>query len=389
MGSEETKGTQTTRAAVLTPRGRGAVAVVRVWGPNALSAVDSVFRPVTPRSLARTRPGDVRFGRVGAGLGDEVVAVVTQDAPPEVELHGHGGMAAVNLILEALAGIGVECRQPAAWVRGNARSIIEAEATVDLARAPTLRCAEILLEQAQGALDRELAAIARSLDRSMVEASNHVARLIARADVGLRLTTGWRVVLAGRPNVGKSRLLNALAGYERAIVDPTPGTTLDVVTLSTALEGWPVEVSDTAGRRDALDLLEREGIGRARASQRLADLVLLILDRSEPLTRTDQTLVDEFPEALVVANKSDLPLAWEVPGLVSVTVSAESGAGLDSLGAAIVSRLIPEPPEAGAGVPFRPRHLRGLREVRDALANERGAEAADRLARLRRVSGRG
>ena len=115
----------------------------------------------------------------------------------------------------------------------------------------------------------------------------------AGRDVGLRLIAGWRVVLAGRPNVGKSRLLNALTGYDRAIVDATPGTTRDVVTARTALDGWPVELADTAGLRPSDDPIEASGVALARARQGEADLVLVVLDRSEPLTDIDRAIVAE------------------------------------------------------------------------------------------------
>jgi tRNA modification GTPase len=304
-----------------------------------------------------------------------VVAVVCSLDPPEVEIHGHGGPEAVALVVEALVAAGAERRQPVAWVRHDAPSLIETAARVDLARAPTLRAAEILLEQAQGALRRDLAevlirvaGVSSSRPQSEpAEALKLLDRLIARADVGLRLISGWSVVLAGRPNVGKSSLLNALAGYERAIVAPTPGTTRDVVSVPTALDGWPVELTDTAGLRAPGDAIEAEGVTRARARQAGADLTVLVLDRSEPLTATDHALLHEYPGALVVANKSDLPPAWapEVPGVI--TVSAARGDGIDALAAAIARRLVLDPPEPGAGVPFRPGHRRHLVAARDAL----------------------
>src|SRR5205814_9029049 len=142
----------------------------------------------------------------------------------------------------------------------------------DLARAPTLRAAEVLVEQQLGALEGEVTRALARLPDDPAGASDVVDALVRRAVVGLRLVSGWTVALAGRPNVGKSRLLNALAGYRRAIVDPSPGTTRDVVTVRTALDGWPVELADTAGLRAPGDPLEAAGIALARARQRDADL---------------------------------------------------------------------------------------------------------------------
>lgn len=365
------------RVCVLTPEARGAVAVVRVWGPRALEIADSVFRPARGVRLAESLPGRPRFGRAGAGRGDEVIAVIVGKDTPEVEIHCHGGPEPVALVVEALVDAGAERRQPIAWVRHDARSLVAAEALVELARAPTLRSAGILLEQSQGALERELAGIAgRALD-DRPGAIEAVERLLARAGVGLKLVTGWTVALAGRPNVGKSRLLNVLAGYDRAIVDPSPGTTRDVVTVRTAFDGWPVELADTAGLRDADDATERAGVALAHARHAAADLTLLVLDRSEPLTDLDRALRATVlgSGGLVVASKGDLPAAWHPGEDAAVTVSAALGEGLDRLASAVARRLVPDPPPPGAGVPFRPAHVRRLEGALGALRDDDAAGA--------------
>jgi tRNA modification GTPase len=375
---------------VLTPEGRGGIAVVRVWGPGALAVADAAFRPARGARLAETPPGRLRLGRMGAKLGDEVVAVVIagDGNPVEVEIHCHGGPAAIDRVVEALAGEGAERRQGAAWVRHAAGSAIEAEALVDLARSPTLRTAEILLDQAQGALAGALQQVLALLPDDPGAALRGLEVLQHRAAIGLRLISGWRIVLAGRPNVGKSRLLNALAGYGRAIVDPAPGTTRDVVTVRTALDGWPVELADTAGLRDADDPLEASGIALARARQREADLLLVVLDRSEPWTENDRALLDalgrdkESTRAVIVANKSDLPGAWEPLGPQVLTISAERGDGIEALTHVLAERLVPLAPPPGAGVPFRPAHRRRLDRARKALDAGDLTRAAEHLAAL-------
>ena len=187
-------------------------------------------------------------------------------------------------------------------------------------------------------------------------ADEGVDSLREKAEVGLKMVDGWRVVLAGRPNVGKSRLLNALAGYERAIVDPSPGTTRDVVTIRAAFDGWPVELADTAGLRASDDAIEAAGVASALVRQGTADLVVLVLDRSGPFTEDDRRWIASYPDALLVANKSDLPPAWDPEGLGLdvATVSAERGDGIEALASAIARRLVPDPPAPGSGVPFRP-----------------------------------
>jgi len=371
-------------AAMLTPEGRGAVAVVRIWGPGAVAVADAAFRPRAGRSLAVTPAGRLRVGQVGAGLGDEVVAVVIAGDPPEVEIQGHGGPAAVALVLAGLAVAGATVATAADWATHASASNLIAQATLDLAEAPTLRTAAILLDQADGALDEALAAVIDAIDRAPAQAIAGLDALIARAAVGVRLIDGWRVVLAGRPNVGKSRLMNALAGYDRAIVSPTPGTTRDVVTARVALDGWPVELADTAGLRASDDPIEAAGIARARARQAAADLIVLVLDRSEPLSAGDRGLIAAHPEALVVANKSDLSAAWSPEDSIDdcSIVSAARGDGIEDLAAAIAARLVPESPPPGAAVPFRAAHAAALRRARRLLAGGRPSGTRRALARL-------
>src|SRR5262249_49537761 len=131
------------------------------------------------------------------------------------------------------------------------------DALIDLASAPTLRSAEILLDQANGALRLEIDRIRREMEHSAETPLAALDALLRRGEIGVKLTTGWRIAIAGRPNVGKSRLFNALAGFERAIVDPAPGVTRDVVTYRTAFGGWPVELADTAGLRETEDAIEQ------------------------------------------------------------------------------------------------------------------------------------
>jgi tRNA modification GTPase len=356
----------------LTAEGRGAIAVVRVRGPRAIEVADAVFRPNRGVGLARTGAGRLRVGRAGDGVGDEVVAVVVATDQPIVEIQCHGGTAAVAMVMSALEAAGAAREDPASANPERRSSDLTADAVCDLAHAPTLRTAEILLDQAQGALSRELAWLIGAIDQDEAAALDGLEALVARAAVGLRLTSGWKVVIAGRPNVGKSRLLNALAGFARAIVDQAPGTTRDVISYATSLGGWPVELADTAGLRRTGDLVESLGIERAIRAQRGADLILLVLDRSEPLRPIDRELMVATPSALLVANKSDLPPAWAAddPDLdprAIVTVSAARGDGIPSLIAAINERLVPDPPPPSAAVPFRAAHLEGLTQARFAL----------------------
>jgi len=221
----------------------------------------------------------LRLGRIGEALGDEVVAVVLEAAVPTVEVQCHGGAAAVELVITALEKAGAQRCDRWRVTEQAASDRLSAEALNDLAHAPTILTAEILLDQAQGAFRRELVRLTEAIDQQPVQALAVVEELIRRAAVGVRLPPGWGVVIAGPPNLGKGRFLNGLAGFPRAIVDPAPGTTRDVVTIRTSFGGWPVEIVDTAGLRRTEDAIENLGIAMSQREQERADLVLLVLDR--------------------------------------------------------------------------------------------------------------
>jgi tRNA modification GTPase len=352
----------------LTAPGRGAIAVIRIWGPGAVGVADSVFRPDRGAPLAATRAGELRLGRIGTGLGDEVVAVVHADAETAVEFQCHGGAAAVELVLRELEAAGAQLCDPAMLGEGTQTDRLSAAARHDLSFAPTVRTAEILLDQAEGALEREIVRQIHRIEQTPARASTDLDALIGRGEIGRRLISGWRIVLAGRPNVGKSRLFNALAGFARAIVDPMPGTTRDVVSLRTAFSGWPVEIADTAGLRQTEDPVESVGVERSWREHRGCDLVVLVLDRSRPIDALDRELLELIERRVVVANKSDLPPAWlALEGAEFVTVSAERGDGVPDLIAALTAGLVPIPPIAGAAVPFRIDQLVGLARARERL----------------------
>lgn len=316
---------------------------MRISGPEALEIASGIFQPVRGRSLASGPSGQPRFGRFG---GDEVVALVLAEPHREVEVHGHGGQAAIRAILEALEARGVVLDPADSSVRNESM-----QAHAMLQHAQTLRVAGILLDQLDGAVERELEEIRTLTNRD--DARVRAEALLERASLGRKLEHGWKLVITGRPNVGKSRLLNALAGFDRSIVSPQAGTTRDVVTFQTAIDGWPVEIADTAGIRSGTEGIEASGIDRAREQGGGADLVLLVLDRSEPLTREDHVLMATYGDAIRIANKSDLAHLWDEQALGALAVSAECGGGIASLINEISRRLVPNPPPKGAAIPLR------------------------------------
>ena len=241
---------------VLTPPGTGAIATVRVAGAGAWAAVRERFRPAGSKPLPESPElHRVWFGTLGEG-GDEVVIGVEQGEPdPVIDLHCHGGRVVVKWVLGLFGEGGERCDVSPPVPREEPAEL--------LPHAPTLRTASVLLDQHHGAFVR---AVADCLDDLSL-----LPRLAALAPVGRHLVDPWRVVLAGPPNVGKSSLINALAGFERSVVAAVAGTTRDVVTVRVAFDGWPVELSDTAGLRDAGEELEAEGIARTKARVESAD----------------------------------------------------------------------------------------------------------------------
>lgn len=347
------------RVVELTPPGRGAVATLRIEGLGAVEAVDSHFRARDGRPLAAFAADEVVVGRFGGDSGEEVVVRRCGDAA--VEVHCHGGRAAVAKIEQSLAAAG--CRPVAwqEWTQTHSDDPIAAAAMIALAEARIERTAAILLDQYHGALRRAMDEIRQEIERGdAASARQRIDSLLACEGLGRHLTRPWSVVLAGRINVGKSSLLNVLAGYGRAIVHPAPGTTRDAVAITTAVDGWPVEFWDTAGFCTADDDIECAGIERARERLAAADLVILVADRSLPWSAEDQALSQQWPAAVLVHNKSDLPAS---PGRrpAGISTSALCGEGIDALLATIARRLVPDPPPPGTPVPFSSEQVEVLR----------------------------
>ena len=338
------------RIVQLTPPGRGAVATLRVEGPGAIEVVQAHVRPRGGRPLTAYPADRLVVGHFGDDRGEEVV--VRRHADGAVELHCHGGFAAVAMMEQTLVAAGCQRLGWRDWAAACHADPIAAAALAALADARTERTAAILLDQYHGALRRALAEVRQAIERNDHKAAQTQLDALRRwTNVGRHLVQPWRVVLAGAVNVGKSTLINALAGHRRAIVHPSPGTTRDAVTVATAIEGWPIELCDTAGLRSGKDPIEQAGIERAQERLAGADLAVLVFDRSTAWSAEDRALVRQWPKALLVHNKCDLP---ETPDdrPQGVQTSALRGDGVEGLLAAIVTRLVPDPPPAGAAVPF-------------------------------------
>jgi len=343
----------------LTPPGRGAVASVCIEGQGALSVVARHFIAHNGRPLVDFPVRRIVVGQFGP-CGEEVV--ICRHSDSQIELHCHGGLAAVARIEEILVNCGCQHISWQEWAAKREADPIAAAAVLALPATRTTRTAAILLDQYRGALRRSMEQIDSSLKSGVKQvARQQIEALLVYAATGLHLIQPWQVVVAGRPNVGKSSLINAIAGYQRTIVHSAPGTTRDIVGVQTAMDGWPVEISDTAGLRETGEEIERVGIDLARQKILAADLIVLVFDSSLPWSEQDQALVESYPSAVRVHNKSDLPRApgQRHPGL---EVSAMGSIGIDALCLEIASRLVPNPPPPGIAVPFELQQIEKICE---------------------------
>lgn len=374
-----------TTAAVLTPPARGAIATISVQGPAAVALADRFFT-----SLGKAKVCDANVGRIlvghwqaeGEPVGEELV--VARLADEVVEIHCHGGVQASQRILKHLASAGCQIESWQARTISEQADAIVSEARLELPRAVTSQAALHLLDQANGALSREIDTIGKFLGSSNFEvAEQQLAHLLSLAPFGKHLTQPWLIVIAGPPNVGKSSLLNKIVGYDRAIVLDMPGTTRDVLHATTALDGWPVQFSDTAGIRTSDDAIEQAGIAKAKAALKTADLVIVMHDATDlKPDELDQSL-QELPSALHVVNKIDLADDVRVPSSNEMlATSAVTGQGVPQLITSIVSHLVPYVPQAHEPIPFTNRQIEGLRQAQQQLHRRQTDDALQSLQTL-------
>ncbi len=405
-----------TITAIATPIGEGGLGVIRVSGPQAVPIVRAVFRDRQGRPVGSLPSYRVRFGRIihphtGATL-DEVL-VTYMRAPHSytredvVEISGHGGMGVMARILEALVSGGARLAEPGEFTKRaflNGRlDLSQAEAVIDLIHAHTEESHRQALAQLEGGLSQAIAAMREALLEVLayvegamefpeedlellpwetLRAKAHAvevqtAVLLDTFQTGRVLREGVRVVIVGRPNVGKSSLFNALLATNRAIVTPIPGTTRDVLEEVVNLRGYPFRLLDTAGIRASADAVEQEGIGRARRSLESADLVLLVLDGSEPLTAADEEAITAIQgqRVQVVLNKADLParltageLQRRFPEWPKVAVSCKERQGLEHLTEAMVEAMLHGQPRPQEGPMLtKLRHWEALQHARQSL----------------------
>jgi len=335
-----------TIAAVATPMGEGGIAVIRVSGPEAIEVVDNIYKG--KRKLSTVDTHTIHYGHlVDPQTGDlvEEVLVSVMKAPRTftredvVEVNCHGGIVSVERVLELILEHGARLAEPGEFTKRaflNGRvDLSQAEAVIDLIRAKTDRAMKVALHQVEGKLSR----LIRNLRQNLIEAMAHievtldypehdveeftqnflrdkclevreeVGRLLQTAKQGKILREGLSTAIIGRPNVGKSSLLNSLVQEEKAIVTDVAGTTRDVIEEYVNVRGVPLRLIDTAGIRETEDVVEKIGVEKSRQLLQKADLVLLVVNYNEPLSPDDYAIFETAKgfSVIVIVNKFDLP----------------------------------------------------------------------------------
>jgi tRNA modification GTPase len=337
-----------TIAAIATPLGEGGLAVVRLSGPQALAIADKSFRPVGKNSLLPSAAAThtIQYGhvvRLGQNVDEVLLAVLraphTYTREDTVEITCHGGLLPARLVLDTVLVNGARAAEPGEFTRRaflNGRiDLAQAEAVADLIHSRTELALAAANEQLAGKLSQRINRLRDEMMQTLAQVEAHIDfpeediapatkeqllqqleqgvvfmdELLRTANEGQILRRGIRAAIVGRPNAGKSSLLNQLLGHDRAIVSPIPGTTRDTIEETANIRGLPVVFIDTAGLREARDEIEQEGVRRSRESLARAEFILLVLDGSEPLVPADEQYFAEFAgkKRILVVNKVDLP----------------------------------------------------------------------------------
>ena len=405
-----------TIVAAATPPGRGGVGIVRISGPKTPELAAVLLGEVPKaRQASFARFMDAQREPIDAGLALFFPAPHSYTGEHVLELHGHGGPVVMEALVSRALELGARRAQPGEFTQraflNDKLDLAQAEAIADLIDAGSREAARAAMRSLQG----EFSAMVRGLTEAVIElrtyveaaidfpeeeidflsdrelterfqaVRDHFAGVLESARLGRLLHEGMTVVIAGRPNAGKSSLLNRLAGYDAAIVTPIPGTTRDVVRERIHLDGMPLHVLDTAGLRQGGDMVEEEGVRRAQAEMQRADRVLFVIDAAEDpdamAFREERARLPADVPVTLVFNKCDLavglPVSDTLTGPPRVLLSALTGQGLPELRTHLKACMGYQTVDAGA-ISARRRHLDAL-----ARAQQHTEDAARQLAERR------
>lgn len=406
-----------TIAAISTAPGEGGIGIVRISGVDAIDILDKIFISKKGRSTKDFASYTMRYGHIldfnSREIIDEVIVSYmkspsTYTREDVVEIYCHGGAVPVKRIMESVLLAGARLAEPGEFTKRaflNGRiDLSQAEAVIDLIRSKTDKSSEAALKQLSGSLSKKLGTIrAKLIDiMSHIEASidfpeddvdevlydslgkelagieNEIDEMIRSADTGKILREGLNTVIIGKPNVGKSSLLNALLEENRAIVTDIPGTTRDIIEETLNIRGIPINIIDTAGIRETRDEVERIGVERTREYYRKADLCIFILDSGDRLTQEDEEIFSlvKDKKCIVLINKVDLPSCIDrervkelAKGKKVLDISIKEGTGLESLKDEIVNMVYKDGIEISSDMMVtNVRHKDLLIKARRALA---------------------
>ncbi len=399
-----------TITAISTPTGHGGIGIVRLSGSSAIKISDRIFRSPHKKRLKHTPTHRILFGHITDPSSGEVideVLVSVMKAPNTytkediVEINCHGGAVPVKRILQLVLSSGARLAEPGEFTQRaflNGRiDLAQAEAVLDVINSLTVQSQKTAVNQLRGKLsgrindirDRliELTAFVEAyIDfpeedieppslkkmRSMAQKiHSQLENLIENSRYGLILREGLKTAIVGRPNVGKSSLLNALLEHDRAIVTDMPGTTRDVIEEYLNIQGIPVRIMDTAGIRTVKNLAEKEGVKRSLHTLENADLILLVIDGSKALHRADRELMEKTdPEkTIMIINKTDLPQKAKParPPMATIKISAKKGSGLKKLKDKIATTALKGQTECNTEVVTNTRHISALEKAFNSI----------------------
>ncbi|TYS59587.1 tRNA uridine-5-carboxymethylaminomethyl(34) synthesis GTPase MnmE [Sutcliffiella horikoshii] len=385
-----------TIAAISTPMGEGAIAIVRLSGEEAFRIIDEIFVTPSSKKMKDVASHTIHYGHIVDPKTDKIIEEVmvsvmrgpkTFTREDVVEINCHGGLVSVNKLLQLVMSRGARLAEPGEFTKRaflNGRiDLSQAEAVMDLIRAKTDRAMNVALGQMEGRLSKliqklrqeileTLAHVEVNIDypeyddveemthQLLLEKSTYVKeeleKLLQTSQQGKILREGLSTVIIGRPNVGKSSLLNSLVHENKAIVTDIPGTTRDVIEEYVSVRGVPLRLVDTAGIRETEDIVERIGVERSREVLKKADLILLVLNNNDDLTMEDKQLFEAVNgmDVIVIVNKTDLPTKIDIGQVKElanhhtvISTSLKEEQGIDELEEAISSMFFQGDLEAG------------------------------------------